>query len=195
MKNFLISGPPRSGKSILSRRLAHALGYSYIPGDAIVSSFQCIFPEHGISHGGKNYTQIAKNFAPFLYKLISELQRFKINFVIDSYHILPHNLINKLDRESIEVVFIGYGSTTLEEKMDAIEQYNGEPDWSKSVKRELMLPKLANWIEFSRNLEKECDSLGIRYIDLGINFEKSLTAAVTLLFQLADTVDSVVKFD
>ena len=79
--------------------------------------------------------------------------------------------------------------------MDAIEQYNGEPDWSKSVKRELMLPKLANWIEFSRNLEKECDSLGIRYIDLGINFEKSLTAAVTLLFQLADTVDSVVKFD
>ena len=59
MKNTIIDGVSRSGKSILSRRLYSALDMANFPLDSLVSTFIRVFPELGISHTTDDYIAVS----------------------------------------------------------------------------------------------------------------------------------------
>ena len=52
MKNIVIFGCPRAGKTTISKRLNEELKYNIISIDSIVTAFQGVYPEIQIGHGG-----------------------------------------------------------------------------------------------------------------------------------------------
>ena len=50
MKNIIIGGTVRSGKTTLANVLRERFGYSKVESDTIVNAFDKVFPELGIIH-------------------------------------------------------------------------------------------------------------------------------------------------
>jgi len=50
LKNIIIVGASRSGKSTVAKEIAKMHNMSYIPFDSIISTIENLFPEVGIMH-------------------------------------------------------------------------------------------------------------------------------------------------
>ena len=114
MKNILILGAARSGKTTLARRLQKEKGYNLVSLDDIICAFESL-PECGIHHDG-NDTEVSKNFAPFLIRYLKELSEGPnfyngITSVIEGTHIDFEQLIPYLEndgKEKYEVIGLTY---------------------------------------------------------------------------------------
>ena len=65
MKNIIIAGPGRSGKSTLARMISEDLGYYIINSDKLVSVFQNAYPDLNIRLNWDR-DKTTENLAPFL---------------------------------------------------------------------------------------------------------------------------------
>ena len=65
MKNIIILGPSRSGKTTLSKKLHEELNYSIVCFDNLIYAFEHSFPQLGICHGS-GAENTASNIAMFL---------------------------------------------------------------------------------------------------------------------------------
>jgi len=74
MKNIIIAGPPRAGKSTLARKINKELGHSIINLDGFVWAFKKAFPQLGIKdeEDAANVDEIhVVKLAPFLAQYIN----------------------------------------------------------------------------------------------------------------------------
>lgn len=69
MKNIIIGGTARSGKSTLANLIVNKLKYSKCESDTIVNAFHKVFPELGITHGGGEKAE--KIYKPFLFEVLN----------------------------------------------------------------------------------------------------------------------------
>ena len=65
MRNIIIVGPSRSGKSTLAKRLHEELGYYVISIDKLVAVFQNAYPELDIKLNWDR-DKVTENIAPFI---------------------------------------------------------------------------------------------------------------------------------
>ena len=179
MKNIIIAGVPRSGKSTLARRLSSGLGFSICPADAIVSTFGKIFPEHGISHFESNHGKACDAFHDFLIEYLHHLDYEDIPFVVDVYHAMPHSLADL--RETYAVVFMGYPSAALQEKCSHVRQYARPKDWTEDLSDGQLCEQVQRFIDESRAIEEACSSIGIPFVDTSAEFHETLKSAVNML--------------
>ena len=69
MKNIIIGGTVRAGKSTLANLIRRELGYSLCESDTIVNAFDVVFPELGIRH--KNIDLAREKYRPFLFEVLN----------------------------------------------------------------------------------------------------------------------------
>ena len=124
MKPLLIGWVSRAGKSTLSRLLAQKYNLNRVPLDPLLTTFEHIYPEHGIGHKGE-HTQLCKIFAPFLTKFLEELLYEWSDFIVESYHFLP-SLLSKEIREKYRIIILWYPDVSVEEKFADIRQHDGD---------------------------------------------------------------------
>ena len=186
MRNLIVAGVSRSGKSILSRRLSVELRLSHIPVDAFVSTLARVFPQCGITHFGPSFKGMCEDQEPFLLELTRQLNFEDISYILDCYHILPAFLAGKLNWNSGDVVFLGYPNADPEQKLFDIRKYAHAPDWTIEIPDDEMLENIVKFIEHSRFLKLECDRLGLRFVDTSRNFEDALDIAFQELAVFAE---------
>ena len=170
MKNILILGPSRSGKSTLAYNICKKYSLEYISGDSIRNAFIKIYPE--IGYTVKN-TINRIDFCSFIKTIIREncaCLKKKCYYVVESADISIENAI-KIFNDYL-IICVGCGDISSEKLKNNIRQYDTELDWTKQVDdKELLL--IANEIVArSKKMAKESEVYQIKYFDTSLNREK-----------------------
>lgn len=167
MKNIIIIGPSRVGKSMLSSMLCKKYDLSYISGDSIRNAFMNIYPELGYST--KN-TIDRIEFCRFINWITNEnnihLKR-NIYYVIDSTDISVDNAIN-IFKDSI-VIGIGCKDSTPQTMANKIKEHDTKFEWTYGSSDQDLYSIANESIIKSKKLYKECLDNNISYFDTSID--------------------------
>ena len=165
MKNVFISGIARSGKSTLSKRLREAGDYNYIPLDYFTSSLKRNFKEIGITSSVVIDADSSKKLALLLSRVVEIIDTTNENYLIDSAHILPEDIVKYLNRDKWDIYYCGYPSITAQKKLENIRKYDTENDWTFNKSDDELLDILEKLIQLSGYIKDKCKELDVPFID------------------------------
>lgn len=170
MKNVLVLGVAKSGKTYLAKRINKNRNYSYIPLDYFTSSFKHNFSETKITSNVVIDRKSSKNLSKFLSRVIEIIDYVNNeNYIIDSAHIYPEDIINYIDRDKWDIYCIGYLNISVEEKFSNLRKYV-HGGWPAKRNDDELNKTITKLIEISKEMEKQCNYYNIRFIDSS-NFE------------------------
>lgn len=167
MKNIIIGGTVRSGKTTLANLLRNKFGYSKVESDTIVNAFDKVFPEFGITHREAEKTR--DKYEPFLFEILNGFCRdlkYAGNItVFPGSQFFPSNLAGYDKLDKYIVVFLGINAPSAEAMLRVIRKYDTENDWTYKKDNEWMLRFCNNIIQESQKLEQECKKYGFYYFN------------------------------
>jgi 2-phosphoglycerate kinase len=198
---YLIGGSPRSGKSILAKRLAKKLDIAYLSTDNIRPiampyfskkeqstrfPFESMLVKNDFEKFFKKYSgreiiaadiKEAGTIWPGVKSLIEYLLKCEMNYVIEGVHLLP-SLVRKFrDNKKIKIVFL----TKKDEKKiyDGFIKNRSNNDWvADNIKDEAVLRKTAKAMaDCHPYFVKEAKKSRLKLINTDTNFDARLNEA------------------
>ena len=174
MKNIFIGGVARSGKGTLAQLIRqYAPQYNHISLDYFTASLKENFPETGIQT-----SVIIGSSSPKLALLLSKTMQImdtkEEKFIIDSAHIMPHDILKYIDPDKWDVYFLGYPNTTTQEKIKIVLEKDDKDDWTRKKTLQELEYRIENLVRISKDIEKECEEFGITFIDTSTNFDDKI---------------------
>lgn len=163
MKPLLIGWASRAGKSTLSKLLAKKYDLNRIPLDPLITTFEEIYPEHGIGHIGDHRT-LCEKFSAFLCKFLEELLHEWSDFVVESYHFLPSTLSDNI-RKNYNIIILWYPNASAEEKLAQIRQYDSK-DRTHDIDDITLKGYIQSFIAQSKTYRDECLEYQIPFVDV-----------------------------
>lgn len=184
-KPFIIAGISRSGKTTLARRLQKQTGFSLVSGDALMCTFESIFPELGIGHES-DWKTVCRKWEDFLLVYLNHMLTYEnIPFILDTCHLLPEQVAKRDLHKKYHVVFLGYPSRTPQEKLQDIRTYKtGHYDWTDEREDAELAATLERFVKNSAYIETECQKYNLPFIDTSTGFNDALDQAYKNLEQL-----------
>lgn len=167
MKNILICGVAKSGKSYLAKMINKDHKFNYIPLDYFTSSFKHNIPEAGITSDVVIDKESSKKLGLFLSRIMDTMDSIENEerYLIDSAHLYPRNIVEYVDRSKWDIYFLGYPNITVEDKFMYIRE-NVKGGWPAKRKDEELKETLAKLIEISKEIEEECKLYSVNFIDV-----------------------------
>lgn len=176
MKNIIILGPSRVGKSSLSSLLCKKFNFSYISGDSIRNAFMNIYPELG--YNTKN-TINKDEFCKFINWIVNEnnihLKR-DVYYVIDSTDISIKNALAYFENSLI--ILLGSKDITPEVMANNMKKYDVELDWTYGYSEKELLEISNEIIMKSNEIYKESLENNILYFDTSSNRNEIYNAII-----------------
>lgn len=176
MKNVIIAGVSRAGKSTLAKKIAQDYQMTYIPFDSIVSTLEEMYPQIGVSHMDENI-QMSKKIAVFLKTFIKHLEYENINYVLDLYQVFPCDIKRAFKEDTHTLIYMGYSSLCAEDKLAYVREHARCKDWTKQTDDKEMIRILDLFIKESRLMEQQCKKEKITFFDTGKLFEQKICDA------------------
>lgn len=191
MKNIIIVGPSRAGKSTLSNIIHERLNYFVVGVDKLVAVFEGAFPQLNIRLNW-NRKKTAENIAPFLAHFLALFSaddgrgmlsyshgavpgnRFVLEGGYFSFdEILP--ILNQYGIEELKDRFILIGlvqnQKTVEEFIADFKKYDTEQDWTYKFSDEDLKDVAEDLISFSRDMTEQLLRYGFRIYDTSVDRE------------------------
>ncbi len=171
MKNIIIIGPSRVGKTTLSSILCEKYNLNYISGDSIRNAFINIYPVLGYTP--KNTIERIE-FCKFINWLIKEnnvhLKR-DIYYVIDSADISLDNAIQIFD----DAIIIGVGckDITIQDMIEKMKKNDTKLEWTYGYSDDDLYSVAKETITNSKELYKKCLNSNVFYFDTSIDRYKT----------------------
>lgn len=186
MKNIIIAGPSRAGKSTLAKKINEEMNHFVISTDKLVAMFQGAYPQLNIRLSW-NRKKTTDNLAPFLghflgafssshgvsYELNLRAHAVKGNkFVLEGAYfnfdkILP--ILKMYDIEELKDKFILIGlvqnKKTAIEFYDDFRKYDTEDDWTYSLDDDDLLSVSQEAITFSQSMTEHLVKYGFTIYD------------------------------
>ena len=166
MKNILVGGVAKSGKSTFCERLTN---YNHIPLDYFTASMKRNFPEWGVS-SSVIIGDTSSKLSLLLSTVTSIIDDTNEKFIIDSAHIMPRDIIKYIDSDKWDIYFFGYPNISKEEKFNYIREIEGNRGWTGKRNDIELLDTLDKLIAISRQIQEECKLYNIKVIDTSYNF-------------------------
>lgn len=151
MKNIIIAGPGRAGKTTLARKINEELNYFVISVDKLIAMFQGAYPQLDIKLAW-NRKKTTDNIAPFLGHLLGAFSAghgvaYELNlrahavkgnrFVLEGGHFNFEKISSILKMYEIEelkdnFILIGLvqNKKSVDEFVDDLKKYDTEDDWT-----------------------------------------------------------------
>jgi len=158
MKNIMLLGISRSGKSTFANILAKQYGYNVIHGDMIKVSYQKNILN--VSSSELKNKQEYRNFIKDIFR--NEIKYNNLNYVIDTVDIFPSD-IDEFDRENYLIYFFGYTKHTTEEIVNIWKKT--DLNFTKKFTEEELYAKAKRGVENSIKIKEECEKYGLTFID------------------------------
>ena len=172
MKNILLLGVARSGKSTLAKKIIEKYpDYKVLDLDSILDAFAETFPgvNVGYAYDGVKNNQIAKFIGSLLKWQVKNHGEKYFNYIIDGDSILPEDIENNFDLANTIVLFLGHNKLTPEEIVTNCRKYDNGLSWS-SRWDDKKLTEHAKWqINFGTKIEKQCNKYKYRFVDTSFN--------------------------
>lgn len=183
MKNVIIGGSIRSGKSTLCEKLHHELGYSVVESDTIVTAFDKVFPELNIKHNNPKLTK--QNYAPFVNALLSGFHKgltfHNIPTAFCGAQFLPQSLSEYKNINNFLVIFLGITDITAQELFFNIRQHDKATDWTSTAPDEKLQLYCNEIIKTSNFYKEECKKFNFAYFDTGLNREQAFNNVINYI--------------
>ena len=173
MKNIMILGTCRTGKTTLSKLLQKELeNYQIIEVDAIISALQSTFDDIqiGFTHDYLKYNKLSQFINILLQKNKSRLGN-DYSYIINSDSIMPVDLINYFDLSNTIVYYFVNSSLTVEEIFNNCRYYDDENQWTSKRTNENLLNHIKKAKEFENQIIEQCKKYNMKYIDTSYNRE------------------------
>lgn len=179
MKNILILGIPRAGKSTLSKMIAKKYNnYITIDTDSIRDAFQHALPSTKINkYNGKG---MKDDFPKFIEQLLywESYNNQEYNYIIDSADISPLKAKELFNNDKNIIIFLGFLNITVEEVFENCRKYDKENSWSKKVPDKELKEILKRYVDRSKELYIECKKYNFKFFDTAFNREKVLNEII-----------------
>lgn len=171
MKNIILIGASRSGKSTLTKLLNEKLNTMIIRTDLLRLAFRdAIYKNNTIKTSTIKENPDYKSFVLNYYKYANMYEPDYIK-VVDTVDFNPKDC-NAFDNAII--ICLGYPNITKEEAIANWKKYDTENDWTKNKNDEELLKHAEKEIKNSKILENECKKYNIKFIDTSSNRDKKL---------------------
>ena len=131
MKNIIIVGPSRAGKTTLAKRLSEKFNYFVISLDKLVATFQAAYPQLDIRLNW-NRDKTTENIAPFIghfLGLFPSDDGIKGDLNLHAYHVEGNHFVLEggyFDFEKIASILKEYGTEELKDKFTLIGLVQGQ---------------------------------------------------------------------
>ena len=198
MKNIIIAGPSRAGKSTLARKINEELNYFVISLDKLVATFQEAYPQLNIKLNW-NRTKTADNIAPFLGHFLGMFSSadgrgllpyshgaVKENrFVLEGGYfnfekIMP--ILKTYGMEELEDNFLLIGlvqnQKTVDEFVSDFKKYDTKDDWTYHLNDDDLREISEDAISFSRSMSDHLVKYGFTMYDTSREREQVLMQIV-----------------
>lgn len=181
MKNIIILGAARAGKTTLAQMIHRKYNYSIISIDSFVSALRDSFPSLGITHS--NTENKFKLLPPFVFSYMKKIttEYPEENFILEGWHVYP-NEISKLFRDTnFKIICLGYTKISCEEAFKLIRENEKENSYTKRLTNEGVRKLVSDHIEYSKILKKQCEENNIKFYDTSFERENVLEEAMRYL--------------
>lgn len=165
MKNILILGVAKSGKSYFAKKINKDRKYNYIPLDYFTSSFKYNIPESGITSNviiDKNSSRKLAKFLSRVIEIIDSVDNEK--YLIDSAHIYPEDIVKYIDRKKWDIYYLGYPNISVEDKLIELRKYVHD-GWPAKKNDDELKEILKGLINISKEIKNQCIKYDLIFID------------------------------
>jgi len=191
MRNFILGGASRSGKSSASRGLRQKCDLNWYPIDPMIVAFESVYPQLGITHARVSDEEIATKLGPFFWKLLDDLGLYyKRNgygsvaqtrgYLVDTCYVLPAEAASHNEGD-LTVAFFGYPRLDAETKFSQIRAFETPDDWTRQMSDHNLMEHVRRWIEDSKFYERECARHQVPFFDTSFNFQVVVNDALLWL--------------
>jgi hypothetical protein len=198
MKNIIIAGPSRAGKSTLARKINEELNFFVISVDKLVAVFQGAYPQLNIKLNW-NREKTTENLAPFLGHYLGMLSS------TDGRGLLPYShgvvtgnkfvleggyfdfdkispILKMYEIEEVKDNFILVGlvqnNKTVEEFINDFKKYDTEDDWTYNLSDDDLREIAEDAISFNRAMSDHLVKYGFTIYDTSKDRERILDQIV-----------------
>ena len=183
MKNIIVGGTVRAGKSTLANLIRKKLNYSLCESDTIVNAFHKVFPELGIVH---NKPEMAReNYKEFLFEILDgfcKSLKYHGNVTIfPGSQFLPRHINEYSKKDRYIVIFLGVNDVTAPMLLNKLRETEQEHDWTHKHDNESLLKLCSKIIDESKEFEEECKKYGFYYFNTFYDREETLKNIVRLI--------------
>jgi len=176
MKNILIMGIGRAGKTTLSKMIKDKYnGYNLIHSDSL--KWAMIRAEDKEQYYRQN-VDMQKEFehGEYFQKTLLEFFNSQIRkdtkqygCILESGQLHPKYVKQMIDFNHTVVLCLGLGNLTRDEMVDLCIEHDTEESWTYGLTREYLTKHAEDWYSCNEMLKEECPKYGIRYIDTSKN--------------------------
>lgn len=78
---------------------------------------------------------------------------------------MPKDIIEYIDRDKWDIIYIGYPNVSPQDKFNLIRKLEHEFSWTHRRSDEELFPMIEQLVEISKEIEKQCKELNIKFID------------------------------
>ena len=176
-KHIFIAGVAKSGKSTFAEKICKNKNYNHIPLDYFASSLKHNFPETKITSNVVIEEESSSNLALLLSRVMNIMNDKEEPFIIDSAHILPRDIIKYIDKDKWDIYYFGYPNITSQDKFNLLRKYDGKESWTNKRNDEELLDTLTKLVELSKQIEEECNTHNLTFIDTSNDLVKDIEKA------------------
>lgn len=195
MKNIIIVGPSRAGKTTLARRINEELGYFVISLDKLAATFQGAYPQLDIRLNW-NRDKTTDNLAPFIghflgmfssghgsaYELNLQAHAVAENrFVLEGGYFNFEKISSVLKTYGIEemkdnflLIGLVQNKKTADEFFNDFRKYDTESDWTYSLDDNDLWDVSREAVTFSRTMTEQLEKYGFTVYDTSAEREQVL---------------------
>ena len=188
MKNVIILGCPRAGKTTLAGILNKRLGMNIFSIDSLVSAFRDNFEEININHHSP-INQKSIQLSPFVYsysKKITHEYPYH-NFVIEGWHVLPKDLIPLFNKEKYLIICLGYPEANIDNMFNLIRKYDTNYSTTFNLSDEDLRNLVTRSKQYSQELFKQSLELNIKFFDTYENRNEKISQILEYIKQNIET--------
>lgn len=172
MKNILIAGVAKSGKSVFCKKLAKKTNYNHIPLDYFTASMKRNFPDLGIK-SSVIINDTSKKLSILLNTVTNLIDDTDEKFIIDSAHIMPSDIIYNINRDNWNIYFFGYPNISAKDKLSEIRKYIKD-GWPAKKDDDELITIFEKLISISKKMNAQCKKYNIKFIDTSFDLNKKI---------------------
>ena len=175
MKNIIIFGEPRSGKSTLANMIIDKFNYQVIHVDAVRDTFKEIYPELNIAPDiAINNKKFQLFIQEYLNRNTKQEERNKYGYVVEGCETSVDDCNRLFNIDENIIYYLAPDDITPEEFFNNIRANDTEKDWTFKLSDEELMQKVKNMITKGKKIKEECKKYNIKFVDTSHNRKEKL---------------------
>ena len=175
MKNIIIFGEPRSGKSTLANMIVDRFNYQVIHVDSIRDTFKKIYPELEIAPDKAVKNKKFQLFLQeYLYRNTIKEERNKYGYVMEGCETSVCDCNELYNNDNNIIYFLAQVNITPEQLFNNIRNNDTKQDWTFKRSDDELMKICKKLISNGLRIKNECEKYNIKFVDTSHNREEIL---------------------